>query len=142
MRLFPSSVTCHTCPARPSYKGCAARAWRRVTRLQLIGGPRRKSGSDRLHVMRGRTMSQSDGKKGARARGMTLIEVLVAMVLLVLVFIFVAENMIASSWAESKSGQRSEDISAANYFMALMSGDGKLWSGYPDTPVDVCGNAL
>src|SRR5215470_7621753 len=87
-------------------------------------------------------MSDNGKTKGAKARGMTLLEVLVAMVLLVLVFIFVAENMIASSWAGSKSAQRSEDISAANYFMALMSGDGKLWSSYPDTPVDVCGNAM
>ena len=74
---------------------------------------------------------------------MTLLEVLVAMVLLVLVFIFVAENMIASSWAENKSSQRSADISAANYFMALLAGDKTLWSGaYPDTPKDVCGNLL
>jgi prepilin-type N-terminal cleavage/methylation domain-containing protein len=89
-------------------------------------------------------MSDNSGTKSARARGMTLLEVLVAMVLLVLVFIFVAENMIASSWAGNKSAQRSQDISAANYFMALMSGDSNLWGvgGYPDTPVDVCGHPL
>ena len=80
---------------------------------------------------------------GARTRGMTMIEVLVAIVLLVLVFIFVAENMIASSWAESKSAQRSQDISAANYFMAVMEGDSNLWSGaYPDIPKDVCNNPM
>ncbi len=87
-------------------------------------------------------MSDNGTKKNTKTRGMTLIEVLVAIVLLVLVFTFVAENMIASSWAESKSSQRSMNVSAANYFMALVSGDKNLWAGYPDTPVDACGNPL
>ncbi|MBV8222482.1 MAG: hypothetical protein JO293_03930, partial [Candidatus Eremiobacteraeota bacterium] len=73
---------------------------------------------------------------------MSLIEVMVAMVLLVLIFIFVGQNMVASSWATSKSGQRSMDISAANYFMGVMYGDSNLWGAYPDTPKDPCGNPL
>lgn len=73
---------------------------------------------------------------------MSLIEVMVAMVLLVLIFIYVGQNMIASSWATSKSSQRSMDISAANYFMGVMYGDSNLWGAYPDTPKDPCGNNL
>lgn len=87
-------------------------------------------------------MSDVGGSTGKRARGMSLIEVMVAMVLLVLIFIFVGQNMVASSWATSKSGQRSMDISAANYFMGVMYGDSNLWGAYPDTPTDPCGNAL
>jgi hypothetical protein len=74
---------------------------------------------------------------------MTMIEVLVALVLLVLVFIFVAEQMIASSWAQSKSSQRSVDITAANYLLALMHGDPNLWTATTtDVPVDPCGHAM
>ena len=87
-------------------------------------------------------MADVGGSTNKKARGMSLIEVMVAMVLLVLIFIFVGQNMVASSWATSKSSQRSMDISSANYFMGVMYGDGQLWGGYPDTPKDPCGNAL
>ena len=85
-------------------------------------------------------MSDVGGTNSKRARGMTLIEVMVAIVLLVLIFIFVGQNMVASSWATSKASQRSMDISAANYFMGVMYGDGSLWGTYPDSPKDPCGN--
>jgi type II secretory pathway pseudopilin PulG len=78
----------------------------------------------------------------ATLRGITLIEVLVAIALLVLVFLFVAENMIASSWAESKAAQRTANISSANYLLAILHGDPTLWSKYPDTPKDACGNSM
>ena len=87
-------------------------------------------------------MSDVGGTNSKRARGMTLIEVMVAIVLLVLIFIFVGQNMVASSWATSKASQRSMDISAANYFMGVMYGDGSLWGTYPDSPKDPCGNTL
>jgi len=76
---------------------------------------------------------------------MSLIEVLVAVVLLVVVFIFVAEQMIASSWAESKGSQRTQNIASANYLLALMHG-APLWASpapvVPAIPKDACGNPL
>src|SRR5215468_2864101 len=80
-----------------------------------------------------------------KARGMSLLEVLVAVVLLVLVFIFIADQMIASSWAQSKSSQRTLNITAANYLLQLLHGS-PLWASpapvVPDTPKDACGVAM
>jgi hypothetical protein len=76
---------------------------------------------------------------------MTLIEVLVALVLLVLVFIFVADQMIASSWAASKSSQRTANITSANYMLSLMHGSA-LWASpapvIPAIPNDPCGHPM
>src|ERR1022692_227723 len=81
---------------------------------------------------------------GATRRGVSLIEVLVALVLLVVIFVFVAENMIATSWGESKASQRTQNISASNYLFAVMHGDPNLWAkgAYPDTPSDACGQPM
>ncbi|MBV8223297.1 MAG: hypothetical protein JO293_08035, partial [Candidatus Eremiobacteraeota bacterium] len=74
---------------------------------------------------------------------MTLVEVLVAVVLLVAVFIFVAEQMIASSWAESKASQRSVNVTAANYFLAIMHGEPNIWKNQTaDVPRDPCNNPM
>jgi hypothetical protein len=74
---------------------------------------------------------------------MSLLEVMVALVLLVLVFIFVAEQMMASSWAQSKSAQRSSNITAANYLMAMMHADPNIWNlTTADVPQDPCRNNL
>src|SRR5579872_4718586 len=63
-----------------------------------------------------------------RTRGNTLLEVLVAVALLLLIFLFVTEDLIGSSDAENVSATHSEADSAANYFVGVMHQDPNFWS--------------
>lgn len=89
-------------------------------------------------------------------RGTTLVEVLVASVILTLAFLFVSGDMIASTQAEKSSEQRGISISMANYLIDQMRSDGQFWSatspgpgefngsawtGAPLGPADPCGKA-
>src|SRR5579864_7491245 len=67
-------------------------------------------------------------KPPKRQRGTTLIEVLVATVVLTLAFLFVSGDMIASTQAEKTSAQRGIAISMANYFLDQMRQDSNFWS--------------
>lgn len=63
-----------------------------------------------------------------RQRGTTLIEVLVAAVVLTLAFLFVSGDMIASTQAEKEATNRGIAISMANYFIDQMRQDSNFWS--------------
>ena len=86
-----------------------------------------------------------------RQRGSSLIEVLVATVVLTLAFLFVSGDMIASTQAEKMAADRGITINMANYFLDFMRQDagfwseqsGGTWSTAPTSPsaTDPCGNA-
>ena len=87
-------------------------------------------------------------KPPKRQRGGSLIEVLVATVVLTLAFLFVSGDMIASTQAEKQAANRGIAISMANYFIDTMRDDGNFWneqtSGTWSTAHsgnDACGNA-
>ena len=69
-----------------------------------------------------------------RQRGGSLIEVLVATVVLTLAFLFVSGDMIASTQAEKTAANRGVSIAMGNYFVDFMRQDGNFWS-----PAEVSG---
>lgn len=69
-----------------------------------------------------------------RQRGTSLIEVLVATVVLTLAFLFVSGDMIASTQAEKTAAQRGISISMANYFIDQMRQDSSFWSATSPGP--------
>jgi len=90
-----------------------------------------------------------------KQRGTTLIEVLMATVILTLAFLFVSGDMIASTQTEKQATQRGIAISMGNYFLDQMRSDsgfwnltspgpgewdGTNWTGAP-AGTDPCGNA-
>ena len=86
-------------------------------------------------------MGGAQSKKGKR--GNTLLEILVAVGLLLLIFLFLTEDLIGSSQAENVTATHTEAIAAANYFIGVMHEDPNFWS--PDWlggngQVDPCGN--
>lgn len=92
--------------------------------------------------------SQFDGPKmllpGLRPlqRGYSLIEVLVALVILTVIFVFVTGDMTAISH-QDKAADQTIEISAANYFLGFMKSDSNFWA--PDWgtgPSDLCKNPL
>jgi prepilin-type N-terminal cleavage/methylation domain-containing protein len=81
-------------------------------------------------------------------RGTTLIEILVAVALLLIIFLFVTGDLLQSSQAENVSATRSESMEAANFLLGVMRSDGNFWSGAggndwanPNLGTDPCGNA-
>jgi type II secretory pathway pseudopilin PulG len=76
-----------------------------------------------------------------------LLEILVAVALLVIIFLFVTLDLIQSSQAENESATRTETMNAANYLLSVMRGDpnfwfertGSAWTGIPGGQ-DPCGN--
>ncbi|HLJ84974.1 MAG TPA: prepilin-type N-terminal cleavage/methylation domain-containing protein [Candidatus Eremiobacteraceae bacterium] len=64
-----------------------------------------------------------------RQRGMTLLEVLVAVTLLTLVFLLVSQDMIATVGAQSQAGSNSVAVSEANYLLSTVQNDsGNFWN--------------
>lgn len=61
-------------------------------------------------------------------RGTTLVEVLVAVFLITLIFIFITAELIQTSQAENLASNHSETIAAANYLLGVMKGDGTFWN--------------
>ena len=62
-------------------------------------------------------------------RGTTLIEVLVAIALLLIIFLFITSDLIQSSQAENVAATRTESMDAANYLLGVMRTDSTFWSG-------------
>ena len=60
-------------------------------------------------------------------RGTTLIEVLVAIALLLIIFLFITSDLIQSSQAENMSATRTESMDAANYLLGVMRTDSNFW---------------
>jgi prepilin-type N-terminal cleavage/methylation domain-containing protein len=60
-------------------------------------------------------------------RGTTLIEVLVAIALLLIIFLFITSDLIQSSQAENVSATRTESMNAANYLLGIMRTDNGFW---------------
>jgi prepilin-type N-terminal cleavage/methylation domain-containing protein len=60
-------------------------------------------------------------------RGTTLIEILVAVALLLIIFLFITADLMQSSRAENVDATRSASISAANYLMGVMQNDSTFW---------------
>ncbi len=80
-------------------------------------------------------------------RGTSLIEVLVATVVLTLAFLFVSGDMIASTQAEKEAMNRGIAISVANYYLDYMRQDPNFWNevsggvwSSPPPGTDPCGN--
>ena len=67
-------------------------------------------------------------QKSPKQRGGSLIEVLVATVVLTLAFLFVSGDMIASTQAEKQAANRGIAISMGNYLLDYMRQDGLFWS--------------
>ena len=61
---------------------------------------------------------RSQGTRGTR--GTTLVEVLVAVFLMTLIFIFITAELIQSSQAENLASNHSETIAAANYLLGVI----------------------
>ncbi len=83
-------------------------------------------------------------KSPKQNRGTTLLEILVAVALLLIIFLFVTADLIQSSQAENVSATRSETMNAANYLLGVMRDDSTFWK--PDWDIgpnadDPCGNA-
>jgi prepilin-type N-terminal cleavage/methylation domain-containing protein len=76
-------------------------------------------------------------------RGQTLIEVLVAMVVLTILFVFVTGDLMAVSHGDKATDQTVE-IAAANYYLGIMNGDPEFWDhvGTGSGPTDPCGQSL
>jgi hypothetical protein len=82
-----------------------------------------------------------------KQRGSSLIEVLIATVVLTLAFLFISGDMIASTNAENESANHGYDISVGDYLLGVMRTDGNFWSeqagGVWSSPPpfnDPCGN--
>ncbi|MGI8738045.1 MAG: hypothetical protein DLM53_09915 [Candidatus Eremiobacter antarcticus] len=75
-------------------------------------------------------------------RGTTLIEILIAVTLLLMIFLFLTGDLIQSSQAENVAATRTESISAANYLLGVMRQDPIFWSDWNTGPgtTDPCGN--
>jgi type II secretory pathway pseudopilin PulG len=78
----------------------------------------------------------------SRSRGTTLIEILVAVTLLLMIFLFLTGDLMQSSQAENVAATRTESISASNYLLAVMRQDTNFWSDWNTGPagLDPCGN--
>lgn len=63
-----------------------------------------------------------------RQRGSSLIEVMVATVVLTLAFLFVSGDMIASTQAEKTASNRGIAISMSNYYLEIMRDDPCFWT--------------
>lgn len=81
-------------------------------------------------------------------RGTTLIEVLVAIALLLIIFLFITSDLIQAGQAENQSATRTESVDAANYLMGVIRTDPQFWGGpsgddwaNPNLGNDPCGNA-
>ncbi len=82
-----------------------------------------------------------------RQRGSSLIEVLVATVVLTLAFLFVSGDMMASTQAEKQADNRGITLSMGNYLLDTMRTDGNFWNeqtagvwASPPPGSDPCGN--
>ncbi len=82
-------------------------------------------------------------------RGTTLVEVLVAVALLTIIFLFITSDLLQASQAENVSATRTESMDAANYLLGVMRTDQNFWSGAggndwaaPGLGNDPCGNAF
>ncbi len=83
----------------------------------------------------------------SRSRGISLLEVLIAVSILTIIFLFIAQSLVASSRTLNLDASNSTEIAAANYYLGLMKSDANFWqdqSGGFTTggAVDVCGNQL
>lgn len=90
---------------------------------------------------------RSRGKRGAT----TLLEILIAVAMLLMIFLFVTLDLLQSSQAENVSATRTETVNAANYLLGVIRTDPGFWSGAGGNdwlapgvnlgPSDPCGNA-
>ena len=83
----------------------------------------------------------------ASNRGISLIEILIAVSILTIIFLFVAQALVASSRTLSLDAGKATQIAAANYYLGLMKSDAEFWTdesfGFgTGGAVDVCGNQL
>lgn len=82
-----------------------------------------------------------------RRRGQTLLEVVIAIGVLTIIFLFIAESLVASSRTLNLSTANTTQIAAANYYLGLMKSDSGFWldqqTGFSTGgAVDLCGNQL
>ncbi|MDQ6780262.1 MAG: prepilin-type N-terminal cleavage/methylation domain-containing protein [Candidatus Eremiobacteraeota bacterium] len=87
-------------------------------------------------------MKRRDSAKNRR--GSTLVEVLVAMFLLLLIFLFLTGDLIQSSQAENLASNHSGTVAAANYLLGVMRTDGQFWKDWatgPSAPAEPCGGS-
>jgi prepilin-type N-terminal cleavage/methylation domain-containing protein len=76
------------------------------------------------------------------ARGQTLIEVLIALLILTVLFVFVSGDLAAITSGDSAADQTLE-ISAANYYLGIMKSDPNFWAtDWGTGQNDPCGNQL
>jgi hypothetical protein len=76
-------------------------------------------------------------------RGQTLLEILIAVSVMTIIFLFIAETLIASSRTLNQNAENSTEIAAANYYLGLMKSDSGFWENFTSGgPVDICGNTL
>lgn len=82
-------------------------------------------------------------RENARRRGHTLIEVLVAIVVLTIVFMLISSDMMALSHSD-KAADETVEIAAANYYLGFMKTDQNFWQNVAlgTGPTDDCGNQL
>lgn len=82
--------------------------------------------------------SRSHGK-----RGTTLVEVLVAVALMLLVFLFLTAELIQSSQAENVASDHTQTVSVANYLLGITREDPSLFDHFASGPGgnDLCGTA-
>ena len=79
-------------------------------------------------VWNGARIVMNQRKSSTASRGTTMLEILVATLLLVLIFLFLTGDLIQSSHAENVSATRSETMNAANYMLGVMRDDSQFWA--------------
>ena len=70
-------------------------------------------------------------KSKARIRGTTLVEILIAVALMLLIFLFLTADLIQSSQAQNLASNHTQTIRVANALLGVMKGDQDFWKS-PD----------
>jgi hypothetical protein len=76
-----------------------------------------------------------------------LLEILIAVSILTIIFLFIAESLIASSRSLNLNAENSTEIAAANYYLGMIKSDANFWddaaTGFTTGgAVDMCLNQL
>src|SRR5579872_5865355 len=70
----------------------------------------------------------SGPKSSRKKRGTTLVEVLIAVALMTLIFLFLTFDLLRSTQAGSLASNHTQTMTAANYLYSIVKGDPNFWT--------------